>query len=138
MPLQASGFRLAVVAVVALVGSGCLVGPNYERPQLPTPGQYRFVEGAAQAQSLADLPWWQVFDDPTLQALIRESLSNNLDLRMAAARVEEARARAGIVKSYLYPQVDVGGAYGLRVASSSSELNGEPATDDTVHQSGVY
>jgi multidrug efflux system outer membrane protein len=138
MRRQGSGFRLAVAAIAALVGSGCLVGPNYERPKVPSPAQYRFVEGAAQAQSVADLPWWQVFDDPTLQALIREGLNNNLDLRIAAARVEEARARAGIVKSFLYPTVDAGAAYGLRVASTSEELNGQPATDDTVHQSAVY
>ena len=80
---------------------------------MPTPPQYRFVEGAAQAQSLADAPWLQVFDDPTLQALIREALANNLDLRVAVARVEEARARAGIAKSFLYPQVDGAASYGV-------------------------
>ena len=83
-----------------------MVGPNYARPQMPTPPQYRFVQEPAQAESLADAPWFQVFDDPTLQGLIREAIANNLDLRIAVARVEEARARAGIAKSYLYPQVD--------------------------------
>src|SRR5262245_3849879 len=90
-------------AALALPLAGCAaVGPNYERPPLVNPAQYRFVEGTAQAQSLADSPWYQVFDDPTLQALIREALANNLDLQMAVARVEEARARAGIAKSFLY------------------------------------
>src|SRR5262245_65565173 len=83
--------RAGVIAMVALslVLAGCAVGANYARPQLPTPDQYRFVEGPTQAQSLADMPWVQVFDDPTLQALIREAISNNLDLRVAVARVEE-------------------------------------------------
>ncbi len=94
----------AVAATVAL--AGCSVGPNYERPQLPTPPAHRFVEAPTQAQSLADMAWFQVFDDPALQALIREAIANNLDLRVALAHVEEARARAGIAKSYLYPQVD--------------------------------
>jgi multidrug efflux system outer membrane protein len=125
-----SGF-VGVVAASLLL-AGCAVGPNYERPKVPTPPQYRFVEGAAQAQSLADAPWWQVFDDPTLQALIRDAIANNLDLRIAVARVEEARARAGIPKSYLYPQVDVVAAYGVRQASNTQE------SDDTTHQSGVY
>src|SRR5262245_4367524 len=82
----------------AALSSGCFaaVGPNYSRPQLPTPPQYRFVQGTAQAQTLADSPWFEVFDDSTLQALIREAIANNLDLKIAAARVEEARARAGI------------------------------------------
>jgi multidrug efflux system outer membrane protein len=113
--------------------AGCAaVGPNYERPKLPTPPEYRFVQGPAQAQSLADAPWFQVFDDPTLQALIRDAIANNLDLRVALAHVEEARARAGIAKSYLYPQVDGTAAYGVRGASTTEETN------DTTHQSGVY
>src|SRR3954454_18821972 len=91
--------------VASTLLAGCAVGPNYERPKLPTPPQYRFVADADQAQSLADLPWWEVFDDPALQTLLGEAVTNNLDLRAAAARVEEARARAGIAKSFLYPDI---------------------------------
>lgn len=104
--------RQAALAPVLLVAActtfaGCAaVGPNYARPQLPTPPQFRFVEEPAQAQSFADMPWFQVFNDPALQALVKEGLTNNLDLRIAAARVEEARARAGIARSFLYPTVD--------------------------------
>src|SRR5829696_8211955 len=71
-----------LAVMLPLVLSGCVVGPNYARPELPTPDQYRFVEGTAQAQSLADAPWYQIFDDPTLQALVRDALANNLDLKM--------------------------------------------------------
>jgi multidrug efflux system outer membrane protein len=125
--------RSAVLALAASVAlAGCAVGPNYERPKLPTPPEYRFVQAPAQAQSLADAPWFQVFEDPTLQALIRDAIANNLDLRVALAHVEEARARAGIAKSYLYPQVDGSAAYGARGASTTEETN------DTTHQSGVY
>jgi len=52
---------------------------------------------------MADVPWWQVFEDPALQLLIREGIASNLDLRSASARVMESRAQAGIAKSYLYP-----------------------------------
>ena len=128
---SAQSALLALAASVALAGCAA-VGPNYERPKLPTPPAYRFVEAPAQAQSLADATWFQVFDDPALQALIREAIANNLDLRVALAHVEEARARAGIAKSYLYPQVDGSAAYGVRGASSTEENN------DTTHQSGVY
>ena len=128
--------RLVVVAPFVLAASllvGCApVGPNYARPQLPSPAQFRFVESPAQAQSLADAPWFQVFDDPTLQGLIRDAITNNLDLRVAAARVEEARARAGIAKSFLYPQIDGVAGYGIRQASNTSE------EDDTTHQNAVY
>jgi multidrug efflux system outer membrane protein len=119
--------------VLSSLAAGCAaVGPNYERPKLPTPPQYRFVEGASQAQSLADAPWWQIFADQTLQGLIRDAIANNLDLKVAVARVEEARARAGIAKSFLYPEVNGAAAYGVRGASTSEE------SDDTTHQSGVY
>ena len=120
------------IALSGLLAGCAAVGPNYDRPKLPTPPQYRFVEGPSQAQSLADAPWFQVFDDPALQQLIRDAIANNLDLRVAVAHVEEARARAGIAKSYLYPEVNGTAAYGVRGASSTDE------PDDNPHQSGVY
>jgi len=118
---------MLLTAAVSL--GACTVGPNYARPQLPTPEQFRFVE-TTQAAALADMPWWQVFDDPTLQALIRDAIANNLDLRAAYFRVEDARARAGIAKSFLYPEVNGAFNYGLRQASTSD--------DDTTHQSANY
>ena len=92
--------------VFALIASGCApVGPNYVRPPVPTPTHYRFAS-LVQAESLADAPWWRVFEDPALQALIRDAIDSNLDVRAAVARVEFARAQAGIAKSFLRPQVD--------------------------------
>lgn len=125
--------RSALFVIVSSVAlTGCMVGPNYQRPAMPTPPQYRFVEAESQAQSLADASWFQVFADPALQALVREAIDRNLDLRVAVAHVEEARAVAGIAKSYLYPQVDGTAGYGVRGATSTEENN------DTTHQSGVY
>jgi multidrug efflux system outer membrane protein len=129
--------RLLALASFGILSAGCLVGPNYMRPQMPTPQQFRFVEGA-QAESLADAPWFKVFDDPALQALIKDAIASNLDLRAAVARVEEMRARAGIAKSYLYPQVDGVASYRARGATS-----GEPDPDgvddeDTFHQNTMY
>ena len=129
--------RVAHSSLIALVASsvllaGCTVGANYARPQMPTPPEYRSAAANAQAQSLADAPWFQVFDDPALQTLIRDAIANNLDLRVAVARVEEARARAGIAKSYLYPQIDGTASYGVRGASTTEEDN------DTTHQSAAY
>jgi multidrug efflux system outer membrane protein len=86
------------------------------------PAQHRFVEGAAQAESLADVPWMQVFSDPALQDLIHEAVAHNLDLRIAAARVEEARAQAGIARSFRYPTIDIVGGY----AASQGSRNAEP------------
>jgi multidrug efflux system outer membrane protein len=133
--------RFCCLALIAAVSSSPLVGcaaagPNYVRPQMPSPAQFRFVEGAS-AESIADAPWFQVFDDATLQALIREAIANNLDLRVAVARVEEARARAGIAKSFLYPQIDFTARYGIRQASSATNES-DSDDEDTTHQSGAY
>jgi multidrug efflux system outer membrane protein len=76
---------------------------------------------------MADLPWWQVFDDQVLQSLIREGIARNLDLRIASARVVEARAQAGIAKSYLYPEVNVGFGYG---AEQVSRVGQPPVTKE--------
>jgi multidrug efflux system outer membrane protein len=125
-------------AVVVVPLSGCAVGPNYARPEMPTPEQYRFVEGT-QAESMADAPWFEVFDDQTLQNLIRAAIATNLDLQTAVARVEEARARAGIAKSFLYPQVDGVASYNARQASNAPGQGDTPVgEEDTTHQSGVY
>src|SRR5262245_63606135 len=121
---------ILTIAVSVFFVGGAAAGPTYARPQMPTPPQYRFVEGQ-QAQSFADMPWFQVFDDPALQALIREAIDKNLDLRVAVARLEESRARAGIAKSFLYPQVDGVANYAIRQGSNTSESN------DTTHQSGT-
>jgi multidrug efflux system outer membrane protein len=127
--------RLVHLTAVAFLSSGCLLGPNYKRPEMASPQQFRFVEGA-QAESLADAPWFQVFDDPALQALIKEAIGNNLDLRAAVARVEEMRARAGISRSFLYPQVDGTATYTARGASSAQADDQD--AEDSFHQNTQY
>jgi multidrug efflux system outer membrane protein len=100
----------AAVVPFVLTVAGCTVGPNYERPKLEPPAQHRSLPPAPAPtpETVADLNWWQLFQDPALQALIREGVANNLDLRIASARVVEARALAGIAKSFLYPEVGAG------------------------------
>jgi multidrug efflux system outer membrane protein len=120
--------------MVGVVGvAACApVGPNYARPTVPIPPQFRFVDTPQQAASMADLPWWQVFGDPTLQALIREAIANNLDLQAAVARLERARAELGIAKSFLYPQVDATGNYTVQ-----QNLGGEGDANN-VQRGGLY
>lgn len=95
------------VATVALafLASGCPVGPNYQRPDIAAPESYRGEVGPAEAASLADLPWWQVFADPVLQGLIEQSLQNNYDLQAAVQSVEQARSLVGVARAPLFPQV---------------------------------
>ena len=94
----------AVPLVLALLLAGCApMGPDYRRPSLEIAPQFR-AQAQAQAASLADQPWWQVFADPALQALVGEALEHNFDARAAAERVEEYRARAGLEAAGRYPQ----------------------------------
>ena len=80
---------LLAMTVAGTLAAACTVGPNYKRPEMTPPPAYRHAAETQAATSLADVPWWQVFDDPALQALIRDAIAHNLDLR------RRRRARAG-------------------------------------------
>src|SRR3974390_346384 len=98
-----------IFALILIAGGA--VGPNYKRPELDTPEDFRF--GVSQAtNSLADLHWWELFKDPALQDLIRASLTNNYDIKQAAARVEQARQQVTVARSPLLPQIGYGGDVG--------------------------
>ncbi len=98
-------FRLAFVVMLLWLGS-CAVGPDYERPEIDTPDDYR--EQIDQGATLANASWWNVFQDAELNRLITVALDESKDLAIAAARVEEARARAGFARGDFYPQVGIG------------------------------
>jgi len=88
---------------------GCMVGPKYHRPAVQTPAAYRDLaenpQLQAQTASYADLPWWQVFQDPKLQELVRTALKQNYDLQLATERISAARAQLAVTRSSLFPQV---------------------------------
>jgi multidrug efflux system outer membrane protein len=100
--------RLTFVLISAVFLSGCLA-PKYARDPGEVPQDYRFQSLQGQPQpdldSLADLSWWRLFDDPALQNLIRTALAQNYDVRLAMARVAEARASVGVSRSFWLPQV---------------------------------
>ena len=93
-----------LAATLVAATTGCAIGPDYRRPELPTTPAFR--DQPAAATSLADLPWWEVFRDDTLVALIDESLANNRDLAEAAANVERARYLAAVQRGEFFPQLD--------------------------------
>ncbi|HUK17027.1 MAG TPA: efflux transporter outer membrane subunit [Bryobacteraceae bacterium] len=88
-----------------LLLAGCAVGPNYKRPDVPVPDAYRGQAAAAPAASLADMKWPDLFRDEALKKLIADALQQNLDLALAAERVEEARAQFRITGANRYPFV---------------------------------
>ena len=110
-PLSSFPFNLRstfLFPLIALALSGCMVGPDYQKPEVDTPAEWRYqVTDAADTVNTA---WWKQFDDPVLDDLIEEALNNNKDVRIAAARVEEFAARVDITRSGLFPQFGYSGA----------------------------
>ncbi|MGA2113163.1 MAG: efflux transporter outer membrane subunit [Bryobacteraceae bacterium] len=104
--------RHILVIGIVCISTACTVGPNYRRPSLATPQSFRVPDPLppGQAESFADLKWFEVFKDEQLQSLIRQALQRNYDLRDAVARVEEARASLGITRSDQFPSFAVGAA----------------------------
>jgi multidrug efflux system outer membrane protein len=129
----------AVLVAGALAAAGCAaVGPNYKRPEMAPPPAYRWAAQAQAAQSIADVPWWQVFSDEALQALIRDSIAHNLDLRAAVARVQEARALSGVAKSFLYPEVNLNAGYnGDQVSRNAQPSLAASPADRTFNNTSV-
>jgi len=113
-PLKKLTELMAAMMSLSLV-AGCRVGPNYHRPVVQPPTAFRDLsensQAQAQAASYADLPWWQVFQDPQLQELIRTALKQNYDLQLATERINAARAQVAISRSRLFPQVQGNGDF---------------------------
>jgi multidrug efflux system outer membrane protein len=110
---------LTTATMMVLLG-GCMVGPDYQRPTVVTPDVFRgSPTPTPDAQSIADLKWFEVLKDEQLQDLIRTALAQNYDLRDAVARVDAARANLGITQADQYPKFGTGGGF------SSIELSRE-------------
>src|SRR5262249_37022616 len=102
--------RHALLILIVALSAGCTVGPNYKRPSITVPQSFRAPNSfpPAQADSIADLKWFEILKDEQLQTLIRHTLERNYDLRDAVARVEETRAALGIVRSDQFPNFGAG------------------------------
>jgi outer membrane protein, multidrug efflux system len=100
-----------LIPIVFLLLTGCMVGPKYKRPPVTVPDAYRGQApdaGPQAAASLGDEKWWMVFQDLQLQGLIREALSQNYDVRIAATRVLQAQAVLGITRADQFPTITGG------------------------------
>jgi len=101
---------LSGVVLLAAVSSSCMVGPNYKRPVVVEPAVYRGASEAVALKpdvaSLGDQKWWEVFQDEALRGLIQSALEQNYDVRIAAARILQARALLGIARADQLPEVN--------------------------------
>ena len=126
--------KLATILMLISLGTGCTVGPNYKRPTVDVPGGFRGAAPSADgapsgiqsgekkpeqstaqpsqsaASSIGDEKWWEVFQDPQLQELIRTALKNNYDVNIAAARILKAQAQLGITRADQLPTLSAGAA----------------------------
>jgi multidrug efflux system outer membrane protein len=118
--------KTAALMIMLATVSACTVGPDYVKPALDIPDDWRY--SIEDATGTVNTRWWEQFDDPVLDALINEALVNNKDVRIAAARVEEFAARVDITRAGFYPQIGYDGAAGrnrspLETADGNSRIN---------------
>jgi multidrug efflux system outer membrane protein len=109
--------RLFIVSIAALL-AGCMVGPDYQRPEIEAPENFR--QRVAEGASLANMQWWQLFDDEQLRNLITIAIEESKDLAIASARVEETRARLGFVRADQFPRLD--GQAGIARGNTAEQL----------------
>jgi len=120
---------IIIIAVFAI--ASCKVGPNYKKPVLSNPDAFlndslkgdTVVYDSIYNDSLMNLVWWELFEDSTLQGLIKKAVANNKDYLIAISRIEEARASLGYTKADLYP------AFGIKANAQSAKLNLFGSTD---------
>jgi outer membrane protein, multidrug efflux system len=131
------GARDALLRVSLLVAlsSGCMTGPNYKKPEVPQPSVYRGVSPeqavTPDVASFGDQKWWDAFQDDALRDLIRSSLQQNYDVRIAAARIVEARALLGIARADQLPEVS---ASASATNERISQAAGRPAVETSPQQ----
>jgi len=122
---------LSLVCIGSALLSGCIFKPDFERPTVLNDAP--FTDVAPTQDTLANLSWWEIFKDPLLQDLIRRSLAANRDLKIAIARIDEARGLLGVARPDQFPRLDLAGN-ATRVDGSDLALIPTDATNDF----GIY
>ncbi|MBI1853255.1 MAG: efflux transporter outer membrane subunit [Planctomycetes bacterium] len=120
--------RPEIFPALALLLAGCAVGPNYTQPEVATPVAFAEAPAAAVSSEPPDLSrWWSVFGDAELDSLVERALSANLDLRIAGARLREARALRGVAAADRWPELDASGSYS-RTRRSENAFTGNSSS----------
>ena len=133
----ASPLRLAALACLL---AGCAVGPDYQHPRTAVPAQWSApIAGGPTNLAPSIASWWKTFNDPQLDSLIERAVKANLDLKIAGARVREARAQYRIVSADLWPTVGVGSSYARQNQSKNQPIIGSLNVPSSVpFENNVY
>jgi len=136
--LRVSPSTLLRASLLVALSSGCVAGPNYKKPAVPAPSTYRGASseqaGTPDVASFGDQKWWEAFQDDALRDLIRSALQQNYDVRIAAARILEARAQLGIARADQLPEVN---AAAFVLNERLPRAAGRPAVDTSPAQVGL-
>ena len=100
---------LAAAVSSALFLSSCAVGPDYERPVVPVPENFRNIHGQVDASNWLTARWWRQYNDPALDYLVSKAIANNRTLQQTMANVEKAAAQVTVSRSSLFPQLSYSG-----------------------------
>ncbi len=107
--------------------SACALGPDYSRPDVPVSAQFRMAEGPDSLPSIANLSWWELLKDPTLQELINVALAENKDLKRAVSAIEEFEARLAAARTSFIPQVEGSSRFPALGRAGGFALDGFPS-----------
>jgi multidrug efflux system outer membrane protein len=105
---------------IVITMAGCKVGPKYKSPYVASPDLFRFDSVSTAADTVINLQWWELFGDPSLKVLINTALKYNQDVKVAASRIEEARAVLGYNQADIWPSIGYDGSAGRAKANISS------------------
>ena len=134
--------KFIALTALALLASGCTVGPNYKKPAASVPGTYRGIApedvGNTDSASLGDQKWWDVFQDEQLQSLVRTALQQNYDLRIAGARILQAQAQLGITRADQFPSVSAGAGVTDQSSARSHFLPAFEGSSGNVNLSAAW
>ena len=136
--MKAFNISLALSAVGSI--AGCTVGPDYHRPVINTSKQWSEPLAGGETNDLASIAtWWKSFNDKELDSLVARAVSSNLDLRIAQARVREARAQLGLADASLWPTANASGSYShQRIPENALSSNSIPLPHGASWENNEY
>ncbi|MFA5293344.1 MAG: efflux transporter outer membrane subunit [Phycisphaerae bacterium] len=114
---------LYIFYICSLAITGCMVGPDYHRPQVSVPSDWTGTAGQNTA-AMDIVHWWTAFNEPNLTSLIERAVKSNLDLKQAESRLRQARAARRVVSAGLWPSLNAGGSYTHAHSAGSAEFSG--------------